>query len=61
MIFLTCRDSFKEPLYYGDYRYDGIGEYLSYLLVGVPLFLVVIYVPFKLYKTPGSTLKEVRI
>jgi hypothetical protein len=57
MLIITCKEIFKAPLKYGDdYTYLGIGEYLKYIIVGLPLLLIVLYVPFKIYKTPGSLL-----
>ena len=61
MAIMTCKDMIKAPLDYAeDYLYVGLGEYLAWLIVCVPLSFIVIYPVYRILTSKG-TLKEVSI
>lgn len=54
MIVMTCMDLFANPLVYGDYVYLGLGQHLSTFIVAFPFALIILYIPYRIYMTPGS-------
>lgn len=59
MTFMICKGMLEAPLGYGNgYIYEGLGEYLAALIVGVPISFIALYAVYRMYKTEG-TLKEV--
>lgn len=58
MTAMVSLEMFKGPLIYGKYSYVGFGQFLSALIVTVPISFIPLYAVYRIYNTEG-TLEEV--
>ena len=54
MTIITCKGMLSEGLTYDNYKYKSIGQFLAIIIVVVPLALIILYVPYRIYVTSGS-------
>ena len=54
MTIITCKEMLSMGLHYESYEYKTLGKWFAITIVSIPLFLIIAYMPYRIYKTPGT-------
>jgi|LakMenEpi03Aug12_release.lakeMendotaPanAssembly.Ray.scaffolds.fasta_scaffold1880217_1 hypothetical protein len=54
MTVITCKEMLSMGLHYEAYEYKTLGKLFAITIVSIPFGLIIAYVPYRIYKTPGT-------